>query len=100
MTRASAQLADKGEGRCSIAGALTIETAPWLWQQLQAGGLLGTAKQADLSGVVETDSAGLALLAAWRASCRQQGGDVRFSAVPARLLALAHLTQSQTLLEP
>jgi ABC-type transporter Mla MlaB component len=98
--RATAQLAERGAGRCSISGALTFETVPWLWEQLTAGGLLQSAQEADLAAVGDADSAGLALLIAWRASRRCAGGDVRFTGTPARLTALAQLTEAGTLLEP
>lgn len=99
MERATAQLADRGEGRCVLSGALTLETAPWLWQQLQGGSLLSSARSAELSGVTDADSAGLALLVAWRASCKAAGADLRFENVPGRLVALARLTEAQALLE-
>ncbi|MEO6186397.1 MAG: STAS domain-containing protein [Steroidobacteraceae bacterium] len=93
--RAPAELAEKGDGRCAIAGALTMETAPWLWQQLKAGGLLTTAKEADLAGVTDADSAGLALLVAWRGSCAAAGGSLGYRALPARIMALARLTGAE-----
>lgn len=99
MTQAPAQLADQGEGRCALSGALTLETVPWLWQQLATGGLLTGARAADLGGVTQADSAGLAMLVAWRAACRAAGADVRFAGVPDRLLALARLTDAGTLLD-
>jgi phospholipid transport system transporter-binding protein len=95
VTRATAQLAERGEGRCALSGALTLETAPWLWKQLSEGGLLTGAKEADLAGVTESDSAGLALLVAWRASRQQAGGDIVLVNVPERLRALAALTGAQ-----
>lgn len=95
MTRATAQLAERGAGRCTLAGSLTLETAPWLWRELGAGGLLTSASEADLSGVTESDSTGLALLVAWRASRRRAGGDLQFIGMPRRLLALAALTDAQ-----
>jgi phospholipid transport system transporter-binding protein len=102
MIRATAQLAEKGEGRCAISGALTFETAPWLWQQLHEGAWLNKAREADLSGVTTADSAGLALLVAWRAAASASadggGGGLRFQAVPERLLALARLTDAEALL--
>lgn len=99
MARATAQLADRGEGRCALSGALTFETAPWLWRQLGEGGLLRSARVADLSGIAAADSAGLALLVAWKAAAAAQDGQLRFDAVPERLLALARLTDAQSLLE-
>jgi phospholipid transport system transporter-binding protein len=92
MTRAPAQLADKGDGRCAVSGALTLETVPWLWQQLQVGDLLTLAREADLGGVTDADSAGLALLIAWRGSCAAGGGQLQLRGVPARIRALAGLT--------
>ncbi|MET0282402.1 MAG: STAS domain-containing protein [Steroidobacteraceae bacterium] len=98
--RAVAQLAERGEGRCALTGSLTLETAPWLWKELMRAGLLQGAVEADLAGVTESDSAGLALLVTWRASRRQAGGDVVFLAVPQRLRALAELTGAGQILGP
>jgi phospholipid transport system transporter-binding protein len=98
MARATAQLADRGAGRCTLSGSLTLETAAWLWRELQAGGLLATAVEADLSGVTESDSTGLALLLAWRANRLQARGDLGFTGVPQRLDALAALTGAQAAL--
>jgi ABC-type transporter Mla MlaB component len=95
MTRATAQLAERGAGRCTLSGSLTLETAPWLWRELRAGGLLTSASEADLSGLTESDSSGLALLVAWRASRRQVGGELHFIGLPQRLLALAALTNAE-----
>ena len=85
-------------GRCALVGALTIAGCAALWDELATAGALRNTTQADLSGVDAADSAGLALLIAWRAECRQAGGDLRFDAVPGRLLALAQLTGAEALL--
>jgi len=98
VIRATAQLAEKGEGRCALSGALTFDTAAWIWQQLQDGLWLGRARHADLSGITDADSAGLALLIAWRAAASAEGGVLKFEAVPERLLALARLTEAESLL--
>jgi phospholipid transport system transporter-binding protein len=98
MTRATAQLAEKGEGRCAISGAMTFETAPWLWQQLRADAWFEKAREVDLANVTAADSAGLALLIAWRAARITQGGALKFESVPERLLALARLTDAEGLL--
>jgi phospholipid transport system transporter-binding protein len=99
MNRATAQLSEKGEGRCALSGALTFETAPWLWQQLREGAWLQKARDADLSGVTDADSAGLALLIAWRAAAGAGGGALRFHSPPQRLLALARITEAESLLQ-
>jgi len=95
----TSQLADHGQGRCSLSGSLTLESVPWLWKELETAGLLKQARSADLSGIAAADSVGLALLVAWKAQCRREGGDLAFNAVPAKLLALAALTDAQPLLE-
>jgi phospholipid transport system transporter-binding protein len=95
VNRATAQLAERGAGRCTLAGSLTLETAPWLWRELTTGGLLTTAVEADLVAVTESDSAGLALLVAWRAGRRRAGGDLNFTNLPERLRLLAALTGAQ-----
>lgn len=100
MTRATAQLAERGEGRCTLAGSLTLETVPWLWRELRGGGLLSTATEADLSELTESDSTGLALLVTWRAIRKRAGGDVTFNGVPERLRLLAALTGAQAVLAP
>lgn len=91
-------LADRGDGQCVLSGALTLDTAPWLWKELETTGLLADARQADLSAVDAADSAGLALLMAWKAHCIRQGGSLAFSGVPQNLLALAALTGAQQML--
>ncbi|MEO8315696.1 MAG: STAS domain-containing protein [Pseudomonadota bacterium] len=98
MTSNSVQLAAKGEGRCTVIGAVTLETAAALWQQLKTGGLLGTAREADLSGVTDADSAGLALLVAWRGHCLATGGSLAFQGLPQRMMALAQLTSAEAAL--
>lgn len=98
MAPESVQLAARGEGRCSVSGVLTLETAPALWKQLKADGLLGSAREADLSGVTDADSAGLALLVAWRGHCLAAGGSLGFQGLPPRIVALARLTSADAAL--
>ena len=94
----TSQLADRGHGQCVLSGPLTLAGLPWLWKELETTGLLVNAREADLSEVQEADSAGLALLMAWSAHCRQQGGHLVFRGVPQKLLALARLTGAEAAL--
>lgn len=96
----TSQLSDRGDGRCEVSGALTIESAAWLWKEMETLGLLTRAREADLTAVADADSAGLALLVAWKAACRKAGSDLTFIGVPARVRALAALTDAGALLEP
>ncbi len=98
MTDASPVLVDAAAGRCTVTGDLTLATAGTLWRQLQANGLLRGTSSVDLGQVRGSDSAGLALLIAWRASCRASGGDLVVKDVPERLIALARLTGAQEFL--
>ena len=98
MTTASVALSATGEGRCAVTGVLTLETAPELWKQLQACGLLRGARETDLSGVTDADSAGLALLVAWRGHCLAAGGALGFHGLPSRVIALAKLTSAEAAL--
>ncbi len=88
-----------GDGRCAVSGALGFATVSGFWRELEAGGWLKSAQTVDLSAVTSADSAGLALLIAWRAARRRAGGTLRFEAVPERLQALARLTDAQSLLD-
>ncbi len=97
--RGTSQLADRGQGKCELSGSLTLESAPWLWKELETTGLLKQAREADLTGVTDSDSAGLALLLAWKAECRRNGQALAFHGVPARLRALGALTGAEVLLE-
>lgn len=87
------------DGRCALAGDLGFQTVPALWKTLEADGWLRSAQVVDLSAVTAADSAGLALLVAWRAARAREGGQLRFEAMPGRLHALAQLTDAQSLLE-
>lgn len=98
MTMSPARI-EGGDGRYALQGALGFPTAPGLWQQLLAQGLFGRGCSVDLAGVTHADSAGLALLVAWRAASRAAGGEVHFTGVPERLQALAALTRAQPLLD-
>jgi phospholipid transport system transporter-binding protein len=85
-------------GHCAVTGLLTLETAAELWKQLKNSGLLRGAREADLSGVTDADSAGVALLVAWRSHCIAAGGTLAFQALPARVVALARLTSAEAAL--
>jgi len=96
----TSQLADRGQGRCALSGALTLQSVPWLWKELEGAGLLSGAHEADLTGITNADSAGLALLLAWKAACSKQGTRLQLVGVPERLVALAALTGAGPALEP
>lgn len=95
---AAAQLRDAGNGACSVSGSLTFASCDALWRELESAGALRTARSADLSGVDGADSAGLALLLAWRAARIEAGGDLAFNSVPERVRLLARLAGAEAML--
>jgi len=90
-----ASITQQAAGRCALAGDLTLATAGELWKLLRSSGLLHSADSVDASGVADSDSAGLALLIAWRAARIKAGGDLAITSLPARLSALARITEAE-----
>ena len=94
------RLTPSAGGPWSLTGALTFDTVPQLWSQ--GGPLLAAAAAAttevDLAGVEQVDSAGLALLVAWQAQVQGAGGVLHFRSMPERLLAIARISEAQTIL--
>lgn len=76
------------DGRLLIAGDLNFATVPLLWQQSLS--LLAQCKQLDfdLSQVVSSNSAGLALLIEWFKYAKQHHQAICFSHVPAQLASI------------
>jgi phospholipid transport system transporter-binding protein len=91
-------LENAGEGAVRLRGVLTLETAPALWKELTSSGLISSARSVELGALEDTDSAGLALLLTWRAAVLAQNSDLKFRSPPARLVALAKLTEIEDLL--
>jgi len=80
-----------------VSGALTFESVPALYAE--ARNLInGRVRAVDLSAVTRVDSAGLALLLEWQATARRRGARIEFRAVPADLVRLAELSESDDLL--
>jgi ABC-type transporter Mla MlaB component len=94
-----ATVKDAGAGRFLLSGTVTMATAA----RLRAEGLRAFAAQGgdleiDLSAVVRVDSGSLALLIDWLAWARAKGRAMRFTALPAAMLALARLSDVEALL--
>ncbi|MCC5794403.1 MAG: STAS domain-containing protein [Chromatiales bacterium] len=93
---AAAVTAD-GPGRYRVSGPMVFATAPGLLEQSRrAFGRDSAGLEIDLSGVTDADSAGLALLLEWL-SWAGQGESVRFSGMPAKLAAIAELSELDAL---
>ncbi|MDE2218780.1 MAG: STAS domain-containing protein [Gammaproteobacteria bacterium] len=95
----SATLRGNGDGRYELAGAVTLATVTALRERgLQAFGAGGGPIEVDLGGVARADSGALALLVDWLAWARAAGRELRYTALPASLLALARLSDTEDLL--
>jgi len=97
--RTSGKLHAVGAGRYSLEGAVTMATVTGL----RAAGLRAFAHgkgaiEVDLSAVGRADSGALALLVDWLAWAREARRSLKYSSVPAALLALARLSDVEELL--
>jgi phospholipid transport system transporter-binding protein len=79
-----------GSGRWLLAGALTVDTAASVLESSHKAALPKTGK-VDLTGLDLVDSAGVAVLLAWRRRAAAEGVALAFSGAPASLAALAEL---------
>ncbi len=94
----SAALHNTAPSAWVVRGALTFDTVPGLWQQT-ADWLKGQVPLTiDLAEVGLIDSAGLALLLGWQGRAQVAGLTLRYQNLPQRLLALASITDTQSLL--
>jgi phospholipid transport system transporter-binding protein len=97
----AAELITEPGGACALRGAVTFDTVQKLWREsarLLAVAGKGKDLTLDLSGVVGVDSAGLALLVDWKGQAQAIGSHLRFAAVPPRLLAIARISDAESLL--
>lgn len=96
---ATGALRDEGNGRYSLSGALVLGTVAALRERgLRAFSGSAGAIEVDLGAVERADSGALALLVDWLAWARAAGRGMKFTALPAALLALARLSDVEDLL--
>lgn len=91
-------LEDRGEGRFSLSGEMSFDTAERILKQSEDPFEEHTQLQIDLSGVTESDSAGLALLLEWVTWANHTVREIRFTGMPDRVLAIARTTEVERLL--
>ncbi len=95
----SVSLRDDGGGRYALVGAVTLATVTALRARgLQAFGAGTGAIEVNLANVARADSGALALLVDWLAWARAAGRALSYTALPAPLLALARLSDTEDLL--
>ena len=87
-------LEDRGDGHFALSGEMTFDTAEKI---LDASGDMfdeHTQLEVDLSGVTDSDSAGLALLLEWVTWANHSVREIRFTGI----LAIARTTEVEPLL--
>ena len=87
-----------GEGHFKVTGPLSFETARPLLIQSTAEFGAWPRLDIDLSGVSQSDSAGLALLVEWMRQARARQQKIHFQSIPSQLLALAQISDLDELL--
>lgn len=92
------KLEDLGDGRFALSGEMTFETAERILQASEEPFEQHTRIEVDLSGVTRSDSAGLALLLEWITWANHTVREIRYKAMPERVLAIAKTTEVEPLL--
>ena len=77
------------DGRVMVAGDLNFETVPIIRQQGQALFANCSAIDVDLSGVVRSNSAGLALLIEWMRFAKSNNQTITFHHLPSQMQDIA-----------
>jgi phospholipid transport system transporter-binding protein len=86
------------DGQLEASGALDFDSAV---HALPGGlALIGRGKPCtiNLSRVTDADSAGLAVLVEWLATARSRGVTIRYEGIPAQILAVARISDLESLL--
>ncbi len=91
-------LQDHGGGRFSLSGRMTFDTAGQILRASEIPFEEHTRIEVDLSGVDETDSAGLALLLEWITWANHTVREIRFTDMPEKVNAIAKTTEVDHLL--
>jgi phospholipid transport system transporter-binding protein len=84
--------------RARLSGRLgfhEVAAAAGRWREFTAG---GSDVELDIAGLQQVDSATLAVLLDWAAQLRRAGARLHLTGVPAGLVALAHLSDTEGLL--
>ena len=92
-------LDDLGGGKFAISGEMTFATAGEILRASEDKFEEHTRIEVDLSGVTETDSAGLALLLEWITWANHTVREIRFLDTPEKIDAIARTTEVEDLLK-
>ena len=97
-TSGSYEIRDLGGGKFAIKGSMTFQTAGRLLRECEPLFSDHTRIEVDLSGITDTDSAGLALLLEWITWANHTVREIRFTGTPDKIDAIAKTTEVDNLL--
>lgn len=92
------ELKDNGQGRFALSGAITFDTVEDILRASEEPFEEHTQLEIDLSGVTDSDSAGLALLLEWVTWANHSVREISFTRVPEKIQAIAKTTEVEPLL--
>jgi phospholipid transport system transporter-binding protein len=92
-------LEDLGDGRFAVKGEMTFDTAEKILRKSEDPFEDHTQLEIDLSGVTDSDSAGLALMLEWVTWANHSVREIRFTGIPDKIRAIARTTEVEGLLE-
>ncbi len=92
------ELEDRGEGCFALSGEMTFDTAERILKESEDPFEEHSQLEIDLSGVTDSDSAGLALLLEWVTWANHTVREIRFTGMPERITAIAKTTEVDGLL--
>jgi len=92
------ELNDLGDGRFTLSGAMSFDTAEEILRASESLFEQHNRLELDLSGVTDTDSAGLALLLEWVTWANHTVREIRFAGMPEKIIAIARTTEVDDLL--
>ena len=91
-------LDDLGEGRFTLSGDMTFETADKILKASESPFEDHTQLEIDLAGITASDSAGLALLLEWITWANHSVREISFVNIPEKISAIARTTEVERLL--
>jgi len=92
------ELRDEGQGRFALTGAMTFDTVEDILRASEEPFEEHTQLEIDLSGVTDSDSAGLALLLEWVTWANHSVREISFKDIPEKIQAIAKTTEVEPLL--
>lgn len=93
------KLEDLGDGKFALSGRMGFDTAGQILYESEPMFEKHTRIEVDLSGVTQTDSAGLALLLEWITWANHTVREIRFVETPEKIDAIAKTTEVDHLLK-